>query len=174
MSNNIANDDEDYTVEELLEMSAGEFKEAVTEDLNYTGETASAFQDKRVVGRTLDALRTALWNVDQSLERNKNNLEYSDDKWDSAAVFRRLVIFTLNVTQNRVENTAGTNAQIGRMWRSKLHAVLDEIEGSELDHLLDDMRPPFTGEMTLREWLLVRRAKDPHRIPERHEGERAA
>lgn len=54
------------------------------------------------------------------------------------------------------------------MWKDSAAMICDAIEGGPSDHLLDDLEFSFpTGSITLRDWIDIRRAKEPSRIPER-------
>lgn len=171
-------EDDDYTVDELLAMDDEDFADAVTEDLVYAGRHSSPFQAPELARRTLTVLVERVWFIDAVLQRNADNAEYSAERWEKSLAFRRHLLSVIDVTERRIRWMEGGGVRETRKWKALLNELCDEIEGSSLDWLLDEFTIPFRewrsgGEvpdgpkMSLRMWLEVRRVKDPSRIPER-------
>ena len=163
---------EDYTVDELEAMDDYEFGDAVTEDLEHTGHHLSAFQDRKVVGRTLTALLDKLWSTDATLRKHADDPNCSAEKWGKMKAFRRYLLSAIDITQRRMEWQQGPSARTLRAWRAILDELVGEIEETELDFLLDEMKIPFDN-LTLRQWKEIRDTKRMNMAPKR-EGEMAA
>ena len=153
---------DDITVDELEALGESDFYEEVMEDLNFVRAAGSPFKDPRVVDRTHAALVDRLGFITESIVRKR---EIGADP-TAAIRLRRHVISVLYAIEKAIEwRKAGKTRELSA-WKDTLNKVLDEIEGDEeFDDILDEYSTPFKG-MSLRDWLEVRRVKDPSRIPE--------
>ena len=160
---------EEWTVEELISQDDDEFAEAVTEDLLYTISRGSPFQDKLIVERTLDALLDRFEFVSETLRRKARDPLIAPENIESTQRFLYLLRHSINVTERRSLRLLPPRSREISAWKNVLNQVLDEIEGDEvLDRVLDEISLPFYSfqrTMTLREWLTIRRDKDPSRMP---------
>lgn len=158
-----------YTVDQLTEMDDEAFNRAVTENLRANGRQKSPFQDPSVAERTYCALLEQLWTTDAVMKRYAEDPEISAEHFARTVSFRHHLLGVMEITERRI---TWRSRNAGPAWRALLNDVLDEIEGGPDDALLDEMQIPFPGRrgtkeesLTLRQWLEVRRVKDPSRIP---------
>lgn len=163
---------DEYTVDELLAMDDDQFREAATEDLYYTGSWESIFQDRRVIARTHLALMDKLGFANEVLVRKAADPMGDPRTYERAATFCRHLTVVVNILDKQMTWLQGVKAREVSAWKELLNKVLDEIEDDEeFDDVLDEFEIPFRTNMTLRSWLQARRAKDPKRIPTWKAGE---
>ena len=82
------------------------------------------------------------------------------------------LIATLDISETRLcwqEKRYSSATREARGWKRVLNEVLDQVEGTALEWILDEFTIPVrdaadTG-IDLRTWVGIRRAKDPQRIP---------
>lgn len=119
-----------------------------------------AFMDDSIVDRTQEHIRSLL----AELEVQRTSTDMDDDpEWAKAVkgLQRRLNARAIQVTakvreMNRQETATATAYE--RKWSDFSFALAEQIEGSPADYLLDDTFIP-SGELTVREWMSVRRAQ---------------
>ena len=161
-------DSEEPTVEELLALGEPDFIDEVTVDLTYTARADSPFQDERLRERTLDALTEHLWQTNARIQKRAEDPACTSEQFSSTLGFRKLLLYAIFQTERRIERSAHPNRRSVSLWKDELNTVADAIEGGPADHVLDEIQLPFpTGTMTLRDWLDIRRTKEPSRVPER-------
>ena len=164
--------DDEYSVIELLEMDDIPFADAVTEDLHFAGAHDSPFQDAAVIRRTIGVLVDKIHFVDATLQKQADDPGVSAERFDKTAGFRRHLIATLDISETRLcwqEKRYSSATREARGWKRVLNEVLDQVEGTALEWILDEFTIPVrdaadTG-IDLRTWIGIRRAKDPQRIP---------
>lgn len=169
------------TVESLLDLEDEEFVDAVTDDLQLAGGAHGPFQDGRVIDRTYAALIERLGFVNETLRHKAEDPKVTPIEYGGALKFRRHVLTVLDAVERQMTWQQGVNARYLSKWKNLVNMLCDEIEGDDIfDEVLDDddFRIPHGRggggpRLTLREWLEVRRIKDPSRVPA-YRGEEAA
>jgi len=165
------------TPETLIQMNDRDFEELACENLYTTAAWQGPFQHPTVIHRTLSALSMRLSFTDSFMDRVADDPEYPAMKWKAAEKFRAHLVATISNTERRLEFLPHSR-RVERIWKKIVNEILDELEGSEMDWILDEFNlNEYFGEtdglnMSLREWLDVRRVKNPNRVPER-EGDAA-
>lgn len=155
-----------HTVESLDAMDDDDFTEAVTEDLSWTGSIRSPFQDPALIRRTLATLEQRAHFVEENLRKKAEDPNVSADNFARTASFRRHLLVVIETVERQLRWQEAKPAREISGWKALLNEVLDEIEGTELDDVLDEINAPYADGISLRTWIERRRAKDPSRIPE--------
>ncbi|MDF2990243.1 MAG: hypothetical protein K0S37_757 [Microbacterium sp.] len=157
------------TVEQLRAMSDPVFYHAVTENLIVTKAYSSPFQDASIIERTEGALVNHLWRVDESLQKQAVDPDCTPERFARAQSFRRHLLATIDIVERRIAWLQGGNKnQLISAWKEFAHDLADALEHSNLASDLDELMVPIGG-LTARQWLEVRRIKDPSRVPSRDE-----
>lgn len=164
----------EYTVAELLAMSDKDFEAAVSEDLRQTSSWRSAFMDPQVIFRTEIALIQTLSRVEEAIHRQAEDPTYSAERYAKSLTFRRMVIMCIEILDRQVIRNGGSASSVRKglkFWRQVANELADVIEGTALDRHLDEIEVALAGgsrgdgAMTVRQWVAVRRLKDPSRVP---------
>jgi hypothetical protein len=165
------NTDTEYSINDLLAMSDERFGAAATANLHATTRWKSPFQQPDIVQRTLHALVEKLWFTDSQIGKKAEDPTYPIEQYERTLSFRRHLLASIDLTERRASNGRQKEAQA---WRALLHEVCDEIEGDDVfDEILDEFFIPFAGErdggpkITLRQWIEIRRIKEPSRVKEK-------
>lgn len=172
MTNDVSpTEDDDYTVEELLDMTEDEFRQAVTEDMHYTRRFTGPFQDPQVIARTLHALIDSLHWVNMQIEDRMEDPSCPPEVLQKTLRYRSHLLSTIDMTERRMGWIRGTKEATLRKWRAVLDEVVTGIlAGRDDDEILATKIPSFRsvdGEevesYSIEVWHEIRRAKHPGR-----------
>lgn len=156
-------DIEPYAYDELIDMRDDDFQDAVTEDFDLTVGDESAFLHPDIIERTYHALNQALTRVDTTLVTKAEDPDVSAASYRASVMFRRRVLWALTVLEGH-PNWPRKQDKSQRYWRAFANQLADAMEGTSLDHLLDEIEVPGL-QMSTRQWVARRRVKDPKRVP---------
>ena len=158
-------DEPEFTVESLLAMSEEDFASAVTDDLQETKRGDSPFQDRKVIHRTLTALGDHMWKTEAVLADQAEDVNCTPERFAGTVRFRRHLLSTIDSVERRlpwVLKNAGGDAL--RRWKNFANDLADALEESSESSALDELIIPFAS-ISARQWLEIRRVKDPSRVP---------
>lgn len=164
-------EDDDYTAEELLDMTEDEFRQAVTEDMHYTRRFNGPFQGEQVIARTLHALIDSLHWVNSQIEDRMADPDCPPEVLQKTIRYRSHLLATIDMTERRVAWIQGVKERDARKWRAVLDEVVTGIlAGRDDDEILAIKIPSFRGQdgaeserYSIETWHEVRRAKAPAR-----------
>jgi hypothetical protein len=152
---------------ELEALDDAAYAEALTADVKYAKAHSSPFQSEALITRTENALVDALWQVDIHIQQQAEDPSCPPERYKRSQNFRLLILSAIDITERRRDyysaNKGAANAL--RAWRAFAHELADIIEDGADAYELDEVEIPFGG-LTARQWLEVRRVKDPSRIRE--------
>ncbi|MGO2150822.1 MAG: hypothetical protein ACTH32_06430 [Microbacterium gubbeenense] len=166
------------TVESLINLDTQSFTQVVTDDLSLVGNAHGPFQDAKVIDRTYGALVERLSFVNETLAHKAEDPNVTPIEYARTQRFRRHIIAVLNTVERQMTWQQGVKAKQLSRWKDLLHKICDEIEGDEeFDDILDDadFQVPYgagPGQgtfLSLRDWVAIRRIKDPSRVQQKHE-----
>lgn len=161
--------DDDFTVDELAEMSDSEFQQELVADLRYATFRTSPFMSKRLIDRTEETLLATLARSNEVISRQAQDPDCTAERFQSSLRFRSTLLFALFVTGRRADKIAVGSRSYRypvAAWRTLVLELVKAVEGGEHDGLLDSLTTPTRREggdgatMRLRDWLEIQRVAD--------------
>lgn len=169
------NDDDEYTVDELVEMSGSEFYSVVSDDLQAACDWTGPFQDGRVVHRTLSVMMSLLRKAEGDVWARREDPNCPADLLERTEGFYEHVKFVVENTRRRLRHFVAVKRET-KQWKQTLFEVVDAIlQGWGDEEILALTIPEFsnTPVISLEEWHAIRMRKNPDRKVAEH-GEVAA
>lgn len=156
-----------YTLEQITAMGDQAFADAATKNLHYTTVHSSPFLDHTVIDRTAHSLLERLWRVRRAIEMQAEDPSVPAEVYARTKRFYSILQASIDIVDRRMIWQDGhmTRRHL-RQWKAVANDLVDALEGTSGDRALDEITIPFPqGDMTVREWITIRRAKDPDFFP---------